>query len=949
MMKRYFLALITTLLFSSLAYSQKITGTLKDATDNVPMAKATISLLKADSSTIVAQRVSANDGSFTISDVSSGTYYLQVTSIGFSPFVKKFQLGKSDYNFGSIEIHKSAETLSAVVIDATPPPVTMKGDTTQFSANQFKVNPDATTEDLIKKMPGITVDKSGTVTAQGETVKKVTVDGRDFFGDDATATLRNLPSEVVDKIQVFDRLSDQAQLTGFDDGNTTKSINIVTKPNMRQGNFGRIFAGYGTDNTYQGGGNISFFNNARRITLIGLTNNINQQNFSSEDLVNASGGRGGFRGGGGFGGGNNFFVGQQNGIAKTNSVGLNYSDAWGKKIDVTASYFFNNSSTNNNQLINRQNLLKDSVTYYDENTISHTDNYNHRFNYRMDYKLDSANRILVTANGGFQINNSINDILGVNSASDHQQLISKSGNDLTSHLKGHNISGGILYSHAFAKRGRSISLQLNANLTNNDGYNFNDALNSYFKTTLLTDTINQYTSSLSHSNRYSLNMVYTEPLATKTQLQFNYNPAIQKSRADRETFDFDNSVSKYNILDTMLSNKFDNTYNTQNAGITFRHGDRNNMISAGVGYQYSDLKSGQIFPMESNIRFTFSNFLGNVFGRFKVGKYGSIFTRYRGSVRAPSVTQLQNVINTSNQLIYSTGNPDLKQQYQNVGMIRYSYTNRISEKSFFANVFVNQINDYITNATFTASQDSVLAKDIILHRGSQLTKPVNLNGYISFRSFFNYSMPLKFIKTNLNLNGGISYSRQPGLLNHVSNISNNYNYNVGAVLASNISQNVDFNLSYNASFNNVNNTVLPNQNQNYVNQTAGLDMSLSLKKGTFFQNNISYNANSGLSAGFNQSFFLWNMAVGQRFLKGQRGEIKLSVFDLLKQNKSISRDVTESYIQDTRNQVLQQYFMLTFTYNLKNFGKAKPQNNDMEHRFFPGGGRPGGFGNRPSF
>ena len=188
-----------------------------------------------------------------------------------------------------------------VVVSGAAPPVKQKQDTLEYSANQFKVNPDATGEDLIKKMPGITVDQKGSVTAQGETVQKVTVDGRDFFGDDATATLRNLPSEVIDKIQVFDRLSDQAQLTGFDDGNTTKSINIVTKANMRTGNFGRVFAGYGTDDRYNAGGNVSFFNNNRRISLVGLFNNINQQNFSSQDLLGVTSSRN--RGGGGNRGG----------------------------------------------------------------------------------------------------------------------------------------------------------------------------------------------------------------------------------------------------------------------------------------------------------------------------------------------------------------------------------------------------------------------------------------------------------------------------------------------------------------------------------------------------------------------------------------------------------------------------------------------------------------------
>ncbi len=945
-MKRGFFTLVSILFFTSV-YSQKVTGIIQDAIDQSPLIKATVAILKTDSTSVVGETVSNTKGEFTLGNSKPGRYVLRITSIGYGTTLLGFNMPNGDFNFGTIKINKSAETLSNIVISGAPPPVRMKGDTAEFSASQFKVNPDAMTEDLIKKMPGVTVDKNGTITAQGETVKKVTVDGRDFFGDDATATLRNLPSEIVDKIQVFDKMSDQAQLTGFDDGNSVKSINIVTKADMRQGNFGRIYAGYGTDDRYAGGGNISFFNNARRISIIGLTNNVNQQNFSSEDLVGASsgGGRGGRRGGGGggggFGGGNNFFVGQQSGISKTNSIGINYGDAWGKKVDVSASYFFNNSNLNNNQTINRQNLSQDSSTYYDENTLSHTENFNHRFSLRLNYKIDSSNTLLITTNASLQTNNSSNDIEGINSGSNHLNLISKTGNSLESNLKGANINTGLLYSHSFPKKGRSISLGFYTGLNSNDGYNYNDALNSYYKINLITDTVNQYTDNTSNSNSYRLNLEYTEPLAPKTQLQLSYNPAFQRSKADQETFDFDNGSSKYSILDTTLSNKFESNYNTQNAGLTIRRGDRDNMLSAGVSYQFSDLKSSQVFPYQTDVHYTFENFLANAMGRFKIGKYGSVRLFYRGSVNSPSVTQLQNVINTSNQLFYSMGNPDLKQQYTNRGMLRYSYANRVTSKSFFANFFVSGINNYVSNATYTATKDSLLTGDILLHKGSQLSKPVNLNGYISANSFFNYSMPLKFMKTNLNLNGGFGYSRQPGLLNNISNVSNNYNYNIGAVLASNISEYVDFNISYSANFNNVVNTIRPDQNNNYVSQSAGVSLNLLSKKGTFLQNSLSNESYSGLSDGFNQNYWLWNVAIGQKFLKSQRGEVKLSVFDLLKQNRSITRNVTEAYIQDTRNQVLQQYFMLTFTYKLRNFGKGSPQRNSgMERHNFGGMGVP---------
>lgn len=313
---------------------------------------------------------------------------------------------------------------------------------------------------------------------------------------------------------------------------------------------------------------------------------------------------------------------------------------------------------------------------------------------------------------------------------------------------------------------------------------------------------------------------------------------------------------------------------------------------------------------------------------------------YRASTNTPSISQLQNIVDNSNTLLVTSGNPDLKQQVSNTLSTRYTYTNTQKGSSFFANVFLQQANNYVANATFSPVRgDSTLNNNIILHKGSQLTKPVNLNGYISMRSFLTYAMPLKFMKSNLNLNSGFTYSRLPGLNNTVSGLSNNYTYNTGVGITSNISQYVDFNVSYNTSFTNTKNSLDASKNTNYMTQSAGATLNLLDKKGWFVQNDVSATSYSGLGAGYNQTYVLWNAGLGKKFLKNQAGELKLSVFDLLKQNQSITRTVDPSYIEDVHNQVLQQYFMLTFTYKLKNFGVAKASTNNMNRN--SGNNRPG--------
>lgn len=926
--------------FKVAAQSNTIKALLIDDTDKKPVKGATVSLLLRKDSSTVQNTVSDSSGAFQFSNLSIDSFIIQVKGLNYQEYLSFLFLKEGENDMGAFSLTRKGKDLDNVTVVAKTPPVSQKADTIQYSASQYKVNPDANAEDLIKKMPGITVDKAGTVTTHGDQVRKVTVDGKDFFGDDATAALKNLPAEVIDKIQVFDKLSDQAQFTGFDDGNSTKAINIVTKTGNRNGQFGRIYAGYGTDDRYAAGGNVSFFNGDRRISVAGLFNNVNQQNFSNEDLlgVTSSGGGanrvgGGNRGGGGGanrGGGNagNFLVGQQSGINTTNSIGINYSDKWSEKLNVSGSYFFNNSKTNNNQVSNVEYFLQDTADqFYDENSLSNTNNFNHRVNLRMEYKADSFNSFIFTPSISFQKNDRSNIVDGVRyyTLSD---LISSTVYNNSSNISGFNTNNNLLYRHAFAKRGRTISVNFGVGANHRDGDILLQSINKFYESAT-NDSLQQQTSQLVNGINYSGNIAYTEPVGKKGQFQINYSPTISKNKSDQKVNQYDPVTDKYALFDTTLSNKFDNTVTSQNAGVSYRVGDRDNMFSIGVSYKYTSLSSDQLFPRAANVDKTFSNFLPNLMWRKKISTKSSINIFYRSNTNVPSVNQLQNVVNNNNPLFLTTGNPELRQQISNTLSGRYTFTNTTKGQSFFANVFLQQTNNYVANATYIASRDSVLSNNVILYKGSQLTKPINLDGFLSLRSFLTYAMPIKFIKSNINLNTGFTWSKIPGLVNYVSSKTNNYTYSAGAVVSSNISEYVDFNLSYNINYSVANNNVQLQQNNTYTVQNAGFQINLLSKNGWFLQNDVNNQSYKGLSAGFNQSYWLWNAALGKKFLKNQAGELKLSVFDLLKQNRSITRNVTESYIEDVQNQVLTQYFMLTFSYKLKNFGAAKtPQRNN---------------------
>jgi len=956
---KHFHILVLFLCVGIASRAQTVSGKLLDLTDNSPLKTANLILSQTKDTTVKYNALSDAEGAFTFTGVPVGTYTLQVSSIGYDVYKQAVALTDSipSLQLGTLFIPKATKELEGVTVVGKQAPVQQKGDTVIYNASQYKVNPDATVEDLIKKMPNVVVGRDGTVTAAGEQVRKVTIDGKDFFGDDASAALKNLPSSVVDKIQVFDRLSDQAQLSGFDDGNSVKSLNIITKSGINNGQFGRIYAGYGTDDRYAAGGNISFFNGNRRLSFVGNFNNVNQQNFGAQDLLGVTstgggGGRGGGgRGGGGGnwgGGGGNFQVGQQAGIATTNAFGINYGDKWGKKIDVSGSYFFNQSNTNNDSRSRATTITDDLNRLVYDSAVSRTNNYNHRVNLRLEYKIDSFNTIMVIPSLNFQTNNSDSYSYGYTLANDN--LVSNQVGTNSTDRDGYNLRNTIMFRHTFRNnRRRSYSISFNQTFNKNNATSYINMLNQSLKGGELADSLqNQYINNPTSGYTLGGNISYNEPMGKNGMLQISYQPTYSKNDADRRTYDFDSFTGEYSTFQPIASNTFENTTTTHNGGVTYRLGmSRDNQFSVGANFQYSTLASERVYPTTSSFKQSFTNVLPNLMWSKKLNPKSSLRVFYRASTNFPSVTQLQDVVNNSNALRLSVGNPELKQSYNHFLSTRYTFTNTQKGQSFFANVFLNAQQNYITNGLFIAVNGDSTINGVKLDSSSgQLTKPINMNGYKNLSTFFTFSQPINAIKSNISLSTGVTYSTIPGMYNYMKNMTDNYGFNAGVVLASNINEYIDFNLSYNATFNNAQSSdkgkTVTNKSANH---NVGAQVNLLSKSGWFLQNDVVNQTNTGLSEGFNTSYWLWNAAVGKKFLKNKAAELKLSVFDLLKQNQSISRTVgANNEIVDSWNQVLQQYFMLTFTYTLKNFGKgraAEPQ------RQWGGPGGPGGMGGRP--
>ncbi len=936
------------------AQNAQITGTVLDSTKNTSVVGAYVAVSRNVPDAKPEYVTTDVNGKFSFNGLSKNASYLvKVSYLSYNDVSKIVTVNQDVENMGNIMLTEAVSNLKEVKIVGQIVATEQKGDTTQYNAAAFKTNSDATTEDLIQKMPGITVI-NGTVTAQGETVNRVLVDGKPFFGDDAALTLKSLPAEIVDKIEVFDKLSDQAQFTGFDDGNAQKTINIVTKADRKVGQFGKMFAGYGLDNRYQAGGNVSYFKGNQRISVIGLSNNINQQNFSSQDLlgVTSSSGGGGGRGGGG-GASNNFLVGGQNGITGTNSFGLNYSNKFSNKVDVSGSYFFNRTGNTNEQSTQQKYLLGNNGSgdqFYDEKSSTNSTNANHRVNFRVEYTINKNNSLIITPRLSFQDNNSGSMKVGLTSLADGSKLNSA---DITRSSKnnGYNFGNDVLFRHAFSKKGRSVSVNFNTQMNDRNGNSRLYSENLYFKNLEMPgDTIDQQSYTNSKGTTLGGNFIYTEPISTTGQFQVNYGLTVSNSDSEKDTYNMSLDNGGYTDRDTLLSNSFDNRYVTNRAGLSYRYRKNSWMANFGVDFQNTGLYSNQLAPRQATVDQTFTNLLPNFMLTYR-SKTGTQFrTFFRSSTNQPSISQLQNVIDNSNPLSLTAGNPDLKQEYRNMFNIRYSLAGANRPYNFSALVFVTQTNNAIVNSTFIAQRPTVLPNGIALQQGAKYTSPINVDGSWNARSFLVYGKPIAPLKMNVNLSTGFNYVRSPGLINNVSNFSNTYAVSQGLVVSSNISEKLDFTVSYSGNYNIVRNTIQPTLNNNYYTSGISGRVNWIFGKGYVVQSDINNQSYRGLGEGYNQNFTLWNASIGKKFLKNNAGELKLTVFDILKQNNSVSRNVTETYVQDVTSRVLTQYAMLTFTYTLRNFGKMPVQNErrrdwDGEGRGgFPGGrGEGGGF------
>ena len=867
-----------------------------------------------------------NNGRFELSGVQNGEYRLLITHVNYHASNQgvKIDIDHKNIDLGNIIMTDRTKVLSEVTITAEAPPVTLVGDTIQYNARSFKAQPNANVEDLLKRLPGVKVEKDGTVKAQGEKVQKVLVDGKEFFGNDPKIATRNLPADAIDKVQVYDKRSDQAQITGFDDGNSEKTINLKLKKDKKKGVFGKINAGTGSDERYEGKFNVNSFKGARQMSAIGMGNNTNAEGFSFMDVLNFTGALNQLKNGGG---NVNLTIGENDplagllggnntGINTTFGGGVNYNNLIGTKTDFQSNYFY--SRYNPNRISNILRQYFSPANLYKQNSYTDNLNNNHRLNLNADYQIDSFTSIKITPSFNFQ--NTKNKTLSDYTTWSQQGAVINDGNsnNLTNN-EGYNLNTNILFRKRFHKKGRTFSLNVLTNLNNSNGDGSLKSITAFFDPSSSMrnlDSVNQINNTANDLRGYNAKAVYTEPVFKKSLVEFSIGKSNTISTSTKTTYDYNQGNGKYDLINRSLTNDYKNTYDYANTGFRFRKQTKTYNYSAGLSWQQADLEgkvTGSI--KDSIISKRFSNLLPNARFQFYFSKFKNVLVNYSTSTNQPTITQLQPVPDNSNPLYIKLGNPNLKQEFMSILRMNASFVNPYKNRNFFVFLTAQQTNN------------KIVSYDKINELGIDSVRPVNVNGVYNVNGTVSWGFPVRFLKGSLDISSNIAYDKSKQLMGDTANkvqINKINTITLGpqARLDLNPTEKLNLSLSGGLNYSKSGYSIESARNSKYINQEYSAEIGWQLPGSFFFSSDLNYSIYNYMS-GFNAKVPLWNASVSKQLLHFNRGELKFTVNDILNKNVRINHSANQNYVEDSRVNSLRRFLLLSFTYSLSKTGLDK--------------------------
>lgn len=908
-----YLLLLNLGVFAQNPIKFSLKATVLDA-EQKPLENATVLLLSAKDSSLVTFARTTVRGTFELKNLIFNDYFIKITFVGYKNYVKVIEKPSTEIvDLGEVKMQLFSNELDAVTVKAEALPVQIKGDTVEFNAGSFRTQPNAAVEDLLKKLPGVQVDRDGNITAQGEKVRSITVDGKEFFGKDPKVASQNLPADAVDKVQLFNKKSDQTAFTGIDDGSREKTINLKLKEDRKKMTFGKTIAGVGDNGRFEVKSNLNRFNKARQRTLLLLGNNVNKQGFSMEDYLNFSGDMQRMMAGGGgslrleinavdgaiplnIGGRNNGFI-------RSWAGGVNFNEPFSPNTELNGSYFLNSMNNIIETDLIRQNFLQNSNFSTSQKTIQNNLNTNHRLNFTLDHKIDSLNSMRLISN--FALNEAKLRTEGESQNIDDKGVLQNEGNRTAVVAgRGLNYNSNLLFRHKFRKKGRNMTANLTFGIKQNNNNGTLTAINSY-REEAVRDTIDQQSSQQNDSQNWGLSLSYSEPIARKKYIELNYSLRENNNRIDRQVYDLGEGKSS---LNEGLSNKFINEYLYNRFGMSYRMVQKKYNFSTGIALQSSVL-DGQIPNKNFVVNRRFNNFLPNVHLVITTETRQNINIDYETSVREPSLNELNPIPENTDPLRIQIGNPDLIPEYAH----RISLNSTRFNQSNFSSLFLFLSMTYTNNKIATAqTTDDAFRQQIKL---INVAKDFALNGN------FSLGFSIKELSSKLNVNTKLTYNRGINFINNLENTTTIYLGSSELRWQYDFKDFVSVAFGGEIAFNKTQYAISQDFNQSFANQTYFVESNVNLPKNWTLSTNFDYL----LYASFNQKIPLWNASVVKLFLKNNRAEMKFSVVDALNKNVGINRQANLNFVEDSRVRSLGRYFLVSFTYSLNKplGGKSK--------------------------
>ena len=861
-----------------------IKGKVGDSIAHAILSDASLSLLHLPDSMVIRRTAGGKNG-FLFTRLKPAKYLLYVSNIGYRDTVVSIFLKAGDtvFNTGTIWLQPAARSLIEVVVKATIPPVITKSDTVVYDAAAFKTRPYATVEELLKKLPGIQVDKDGNITMQGEKIQKVLVDGKEFFLNDPKLATQNLLAEMVDKVEAFNEKSERAKLTGIPDQNPGKVINLRLKPDKKKGLFGNGEGGVASQNRYTIKSNVNYFKGDMYLSGVGSSTNAGNLQGSGGTLNN-----------------------------KINEVSLNYGNNFSEKWELTASYKSTAINTTNKIRNHRQTFLPDSSLLQDRETASSDNQQNHAINATVRFTIDSFNSIISIASLNVQeMGNSNKDLTASEIIKTNDTRVVNDA--FIDNKRKDNRWNGTLnlnYNHRFKKTGRFIGVGLYKGNSKSKGRGDLQSITRFYnELVLITDSLTRDQVSLQAGDGqdYGFNITYTEPLAKGQVLDFSYSLGNSGNNSRQETFNYNTVTGKYDDPDSIASNSFESGNGNQQIAIGYNYFRKKLQWQAGI----SLARNSQLNKDIGSHKMDFNQSVINIFPRasliYSISKQKNLQVSYSGRNRPPSLRELQPLPDYSNPLLIRLGNPTLKQEFSNEISLNYKDFSARKNRSLFGQLQFSNTAHKIVNATHINGQ------------GVQEQQYINLEGNYAIGTNIDYSILLGkgHNKGNFRTNTNARYENAVNLLNSDKNVRKTYNWGQTVRLDYNIKE--KFIASASAGFNgrwsgySIDAGEISTLFSYYYNAYLLYDLPWKCTIST----DINFIINGAQQHLPGAQAIVWNASIMKRLFKNQAGEIKLSAFDILNNSKNFSQITGDNYIETTETEVLKRIFVISFKYNFR--------------------------------